>query len=255
MNLALSSIIIILFLFPGFVSFRAYYSNKFSSRNFKAEFSQLVLSILLPAIIIHVLFILIIRKLNLTYQPNLKYIGLLLTCDDAKEIKEIFSNISNNIKYILIYQISITLFAAASGISMRFLIRILRLDRYFTLLRYPNRWHYILTGELLNVHSIISFSKKQKKVKFKFIDILTETNNKTILYSGILHNYLLTKDDIGVEYIKLIYAQKKEFSTTDSNDKKPIRGNYFIIPFKNVKNINITYYFADSNQIKKSFSK
>ena len=53
MNLALSTLVLLLFLIPGFLFRRFYYTGEFSKQYFKQNFSELIFPTLIPSLLIH----------------------------------------------------------------------------------------------------------------------------------------------------------------------------------------------------------
>ena len=85
------------------------------------------------------------------------------------------------------------------------------------------------------------------------IDALVETADGTILYSGIIQDYLLSKQG-GLELLYLTQVTRRYFKNynlnIDQEDSTKIRnddyyyipGDFVVLPFKEIKNINISYY-------------
>ena len=96
MSIAFSTIVILLLILPGFLYFRGYYSIDFSSKFFKTDFVKLIPLIIIPSIVLHLIFLIILKSSVFNYYPDIEYVGILMTSNDTKELKNIFSNISDN---------------------------------------------------------------------------------------------------------------------------------------------------------------
>ena len=194
----------------------------------------------------HGLFLIILKLPIFHYYPKIEYLGVLITTNNPHELNFIFSNIENNIFRILFYLISLYLFSSFAGFLSWLTIRNSTLDRKLPVFRYPNQWYYILTGE------IFDFSKKDKRnnkfetsknISIRYIDALVQIGNHTFIYSGILHNFMLSKQNTGVDFIKLRNVKRKNVSIDGEEQPfKNIPGEYLLLPFSEIKNINITYY-------------
>jgi hypothetical protein len=245
MSFAFSTIVMLLLVLPGLLFFRGYFSNEFSSNFFKTDFVQLVPIIIIPSLILHLIFLAFLTLPVFKFYPNIEYVGILVTANDTKVLKEIFANISANIFRISFYFISLYAFSVLTGFFSWLIIRKTTLDRKLPVFRYPNRWYYILTGE------IFDFSKKDKtnnrfenskNISIRYVDVLVQVGTYSLIYSGILHSFMLSKYNTGVDYIKLRSVKRKKISVEGQQKFKKIPGEYLLLPFNEIKNINITYY-------------
>jgi hypothetical protein len=103
MSFAFSTIVMLLLVLPGLLFFRGYFSNEFSSNFFKTDFVQLVPIIIIPSLILHLIFLAFLTLPVFKFYPNIEYVGILVTANDTKVLKEIFANISANIFRISFY--------------------------------------------------------------------------------------------------------------------------------------------------------
>jgi hypothetical protein len=215
MNIAISSVIMVMIILPGLLFFRGYYSNEFSSKYFKASISKLIPSILIPAFLFHTLLFLLTKFPFVKCTPNIEYVGILLTSKDTSELKIVFNNISQFGTSVFYYFSLIYLLASVTGYFSWFTIRKTKLDRKIPVLRYPNRWYYILTGEIFDFPQKDKNNdkfKNSKDIKIRYVDVLVQIGDNSIIYSGILHNFILSKENTGVECIKLRNVKRKELS-------------------------------------------
>ena len=76
----------------------------------------------------------------------------------------------------------------------------------------------------------------------------------SIIYSGILEDYFLSRSSGGLERLIIKYPFKKAFTTEGSSEFREIPGDYLSIPYNQVININIQYYelSEDDNSLKES---
>lgn len=136
-----------------------------------------------------------------------------------------------------------TLVAILLGVCLRLVVRYFSLDSRFEFLKFPNKWHYLFTGEYLNNED--NGWKYHQNIDFIKVDVLMNLGQETIIYSGKLEDYFL-KTGGGLDRIIIKYPSKKTFSTDGIAEFRAIPGNYLTIPFEKVLNINTEYYaFGD----------
>ncbi|MBS3770706.1 MAG: hypothetical protein KGY70_20145 [Bacteroidales bacterium] len=239
MNFAFVTILLLLISLPGYVLRRSYFTARFSIRFIPLNIVNELIWSFFPAILIHGIAILIIEK-NFNLFIHLKYIGYLLTGGSNSNVTDlIFENIHSNLSNILIYFISLLAFVILLGNLSRIVVRKLSLDIYFPALRFPNTWHYLFTGEYLDIETKPG---AHKDIDFIFVDVLMNIGEGNVIYSGILENYYLSKKSGGLERIIIKYPSKKTFSTKGDTEDRDIPGNYLIIPYDKINNMNVQYY-------------
>ncbi len=121
-------------------------------------------------------------------------------------------------------------------------MRQLKWDRTIKLFRFQNEWHYLFSGEILDFPKIPG---KGSDIDFTYVDALVETEEGTVIYKGVLQDYILSKDG-GVDRIYLTDV-KRRFLKDDNEQGKEYQlpGKFFIIPFSKILNLHLTYYAVD----------
>ena len=267
MNIAFSTLVVFLLLIPGLAFLRLYYSEEFSKEYFKTSFFEVVISALLPSIILHSVFCLLIYIIG--DSVSLIVIGKLIAGDN-KDIQEGIKNIQDNIWGIVAYYLCITLFASFLGIYLRMHVRTRGYDRTIKLLRFQNYWHYILSGEILQFPTLpihirklatkkeIDHEEKKNFIDLTYVDALVATNEGSIIYTGILVDYQLTKLGEGLNLITLKGVSRRYLSVDKDNVNEEfgyreelknyyrMPGDLFVIRYDQMINMNVTYYrFTD----------
>ncbi|WP_010663164.1 hypothetical protein [Marinilabilia salmonicolor] len=123
MNFALAAVLFLLLSLPGIAFRRSYYSSRFSISFISTNFVNEIIWALVPSFIFHAIAICFLESF---YQEDLKieYVGYLLSGGtDKTEISVIFKNINNNLSFILLYLISISIVSALSGNIFRWIVR------------------------------------------------------------------------------------------------------------------------------------
>ena len=138
--------------------------------------------------------------------------------------------------------------AFSAGKVFRLLVEQTHLDILFHSLRYNNDWYYLLTGRVM---SEVGWTQKTDSVKYVFVDVLVETKEGSVLYCGLLDEFYLSKD--GVDRICLSEVYRRSFIDDikegerlpdKSLDERYYRmpGDLFVIPYSQIRNLNLTYY-------------
>jgi len=141
-----------------------------------------------------------------------------------------------------------------TGFLSKWVVRKLKLDRKIKLFRFQNEWHYIFSGEILDFPKV---SGEADDIDCSYVDALVRTDEGTVIYSGLLTDYILTKEG-GIDRIYLSSVKRRflkddilngpesqtEQKPEDPDDKRYyyLPGQFFIIPYNMVINLHITYY-------------
>jgi hypothetical protein len=139
----------------------------------------------------------------------------------------------------LLYVISF-LFGVLSGR----LVRILRLDTRYKLLRFKNHWFYLLNNRASQMKKFKSFRKPNRKYAFTMADVLVDTNDGNKLYSGVVRDYQL-KSNTNTELSLIVLSDVYRYNKLDNNktEAKSIPGELLIVNCDNLLNINLTYSY------------
>jgi len=245
MNIAFTTLIILLLLLPGIFFSRFYYSGEFSKQYFKPNLFELVLSTLIQSIFLHTLWVGICYYSGYTFNYYI-LISLLSGIEDTDHLKEVSDFVKMNIGEIVLYNFSLWGVALGLGQLTRLVVRKVKLDRKFTILRFQNEWHYILSGEMLDFPNV---EGQARKIDAIALDVLVDSADGVILYSGILQNYVLSRLG-GLELINMREVTRKfiKLDTKKPNIEVPnyeLVGNTFSIPYSKVQNIHIMYVDID----------
>jgi hypothetical protein len=164
-----------------------------------------------------------------------------------KTISECLQYIENQVEPILIYFITICLFSYLLGISIRRLIRKIKLDRKVRSFRFANFWHYLLSGEYLDFpENINEIGCEQLGLVLAFVMVESDSDKSNIIYRGIVVDPILYSEG----ELKNIYLSNpwKFFVDVDDSEKKVKKEfipGILMIPFKSIININVRYYMAE----------
>jgi hypothetical protein len=127
-----------------------------------------------------------------------------------------------------------------AGHSSRKIVRIFKLDRKYKLFRFSNDWHYLLSGEFLDFPEV---PDHPEEVSFKLVNVLTTAGSQQIIYVGELIHFTLS-DEGGLDNVVLKDAKRRLLQDDLDEDRYyDIPGRYITIPYKNITNINIRYFY------------
>jgi hypothetical protein len=246
MNLVFGSIFLFILLSPGLIFRFSYLQGTYSKLNFRVSAVEELFWALIPAMFLQLSGFLILENI-LGRSVSLAAIYALITGSSEND----FALIESSVLPFLIYTFLIILIAALAGIILRYLVRILKLDLRLQFLRFRNEWHYLLSGEDDTIGS-------KSKILLVQVDALVNSSEGNVIYSGILDNYFLTKDNsLDRLYLTNVYRRRLKddldadkpnpgFLSRDTDERYySMPGYLFVIPYDKVINLNITYYMDE----------
>lgn len=248
MEISLGFLVVLIFvLFPGLLFRRFYYLGPFS-REFstgKGVGGVIAISII-PGLVIAFLSMIL-------YGFFFTELNLDLVIDGFKEINDPqFKRSSsdgttpfNDLIFTKIFPFLTFEYVSSFllGLMGGRLVRITRLDTRSALLRFKDCWFYLFSGELYGKQRTEASSTPKGKHLFTKVEILSEFNDQTYLYSGFVVDYELSEHDIG-NLSKVILRNAKRYCITDKGmTQSEIDGDLLVVDCSTMKNINLTYYF------------
>lgn len=262
MNFALATLTLLVILYPGFLFRRFYFTEEFSREYFKQSIPDLIFSSILPAFFIHIIgYFLFIKGRT---QIDVFTIGTLLSgTSDADKVTRAFKAVYEESPFIIKYFAGVSVAGAIAGLLTKLTVRKLKLDRKIKLFRFQNEWHYIFSGEILDFPKVPG---NAEDIDCSYVDVLVKTDEGTVIYTGLLADYILTKEG-GIDRIYLTSVKRRFLkddiitAPSESIEQKQknnednryyyLPGQFFIIPYNLVINLHITYYkIKDTHNLK-----
>lgn len=233
-NITLVSILVIILLFiPGFFFKRFYYSGQFTKQFGAGIFAERFITSIFWGLIVQSITLVMVGRFTQT-----NYI------DIRDSISRFYSDLNNNklpdctaqnFYYGLGYIILAILCASVLGLIFHNVVRVLRIDILFPVLRFTNYWNYYFRGDFKNLRG----NRRKGKVISTNLDIIVQDGSgKNRLYSGFLAHYTISHVTGELETIAIANAER--WSNT-STSFKSISGDNLVIPYKTVININLRY--------------
>jgi len=219
LNIALNTIIyIMVFLFPGVLFRRFYFSSKHKNQfNHGNLFERFLTTIIFS--IVCIFFYTAFFEYFLSDRLGLRLINKISYADFLSLFKHLGKNEvptlldeKSKFKDFTLLLISIYITSASLGILSYKLIITFGFDKMFSILRFNNEWDYLFSAPTKDVKK-----KKTGKIIYTNIDILTKVNSKEVLYQGSLYKVLYNKDN-DLESIAIRNTQK--FITLDIIEDK-----------------------------------
>ncbi len=258
MNIALATLTLLIILYPGFLFRRFYFTGEFSKEYFKQSVTDLIFSSILPGFFIHFIgYLLFIKGRS---QIDVITIGTLLSgTSDSIKVTEAFKAVYQKAPSIAGYFFGVSVVGMVAGFAAKLVVRKFKLDRKVKLFRFQNEWHYIFSGEILDFPKVPG---NAEDIDCSYIDALVKTDEGTIIYTGLLADYILTKEG-GIDRIYLTDVKRRFFkdditnkveSPADldesANDSRYyyLPGRFFIISYSQIINLHVTYYKVTPNQ-------
>ena len=146
-------------------------------------------------------------------------------------------------KDLLILVGLIYFFASFLGLTCHWVVTVFGLDIAFPVLRYNNYWYYYIHGG-----RILYNKKPNRKREFTVADILCEQAGNTQLYTGIISQYVINREDNNIETIFLTNVSRYKITKNEDGSTKEvllreIPGDTLCIPYSRVININLSYVY------------
>lgn len=256
-------LLFILVVIPGLIFKRFYYLGEFSKQfSTKDSIYKSVFNSIVPGVIIQLLaywvFIFV-------HEPAFSIKEIAGTFNEVWSFKETYSPFTREfvdfkIHLFLIHELNVMLLAAFLGGTSYWIIRGLKLDIRFKILRFKNQWYYVFSGE-------INSFKKFKNVKSSFIielekenrykyyppqvEIITQNAGEEQRYVGFLVDYDLSYENIND--LDKVYLRRAAKITTGSNkkdEKEYLSGDVFVLKAHNILSLTLTFIPSPQNKQK-----
>ncbi|MEM9527078.1 MAG: hypothetical protein AAGA31_10735 [Bacteroidota bacterium] len=252
MSLAFGALLAAVLLLPGIVFRYLYIRSDGLRKSIDLSLLNESVFILSSALLLHVTGRWVV-KVILRKDVGLEQLYLLLTGGKAPDFSVIDAGFSSFVAYIL----SLCVAGGLGALALQKLVLRFGLDDRFKILRIYNDWDKYISGAVLRRETGLDFDYVQ-------VDVLVATAEGDVLYSGVLENYSLNKDQ-GIDRLFLSDVYRRNFSQDVAEKppgkrKKPhysvnevtvakdfderyyrMPGNYLVIPFGEIRNLNIIY--------------
>jgi hypothetical protein len=246
MNLLFSSILLFILIAPGLIFRFSYLQGTYAKLNFKVSAIDEIFWAIIPALFFQLTAVVLLEKF-FSAHIRIDIFYQLINGDTSAEID--FQALRKGFLPFLVYTLSLILVSAITGRGLRSIIRKLKLDIRYRFFRLNNEWHYLFSGEILDFPDVPGESENIEIIQ---IDLLANTTEGSMIYSGILQDYYLSKDN-GLDRIYLSQVHRRKFKDDlDPADQSNVQrlderyyempGELFVIQYDKIVNMNVTYH-------------
>lgn len=225
----------------------------------------------LATLILHMIAISLVEWL-LCYRINIEALLILLAGWpklDLHQERAVLHSVAGHTFPVLSYIVSTSMAGLIFGFIAHYVARRLCLDIRFPLFRFSNDWHYLFTGEAIAFDTTGTSGEirhLRDSIDFVYITALVDRGGIMMLYWGIITGFHFNRQG-ELDRIVLQSAHRRRLETDPvSGDESDIpesfvddlrgfyaiRGNFLIIPYANVKNINVEYIKVESRPLEQS---
>jgi hypothetical protein len=253
MNLVFGSLFLFILISPGLIFRFSYLQGTYAKLTFKVSAVEEIFWALIPAFFLQSAAIIIVQEFW-GCDINLEVIYQLIT--GGKDVD--FILIQKDLTAFLLYITVLLIISVVLGITGRSLVRKYKLDLKLKFLRFGNEWYYLFSGE------VFYHSKKLEPANIFLIqiDVMVSSSEGDIIYSGILEDFYLSKDN-GLDriYLRNVYRRNLK-DDLEQNTPSPgflnrssderyyaMPGDLFVITYNKIINLNITYIKLDTIEI------
>jgi hypothetical protein len=240
MDIAIGGLVLLTLLLPGISFNKGFYSGKFSRSYLTSDFFGLFIGTVFPSLILYLLASGLIYFLGYTY--DLTTLLGIISSNEALVERSIIQ-INQYFAEITWFQFLINLSSFVLGRLTRICILRFSLDTKYEILRFENIWHYLISARFLDTNDILT-KDSPEDVDLTFVDALVNYNGVSYIYTGVLVDYQLGKDGT-LDLIVITKAQRKEISRRNSISYKDIPGNYLVLKYSDLLNLNFTFIQLD----------
>lgn len=243
-NIALTTLVILLLVLPGFVARSAFLSHRFTNDVLPKNLSDDIARAFLYALPFHLVGIGTVAHLYLLgigTGINIPVLFRLIAGDYGKDsmfAPAIIDNLREHLHQIGLYFLALVGIAFGTGRALRWWVWTREWDlKYPTLFGYKNKWLYTLFGRGKTEGTL-------GKDYLPYADVIVELGEKTRMYRGVVSEF--TTDDTGtLKDLVLLAALRGKFEEVEGGGNKfyweKIPGDCLILKYSEIKNLNVTY--------------
>jgi len=247
-NIAFTTLVILLLAMPGYIARAAYLTEDFSREVLPTNLTNDIALAILYSLPIHFVAVSTIIYLyqhgylstNVDFEVVFRFLGGEYG-RYGEEFGRLSSNLYQHMYRIAAYFVCVMAAALVIGIMLRKVVWEYRLDvKIPTLFRYRNRWLYLLTAreqlELDEPHITV-------------VDALMELANETQLYRGMVVGFISNEaGDLEDLYLGDVFRGK--FVESAGGEKKfewqEVPGDSFVLKYREIRNLNISFLPASA---------
>lgn len=244
----------------GLIFLRFYFIGEFSKQfNTRVPMTRLAFYSLIPGIVLLSVGIAIYSVFDKDFSiSGALHVYADLLGADGEFKPQTCTFLDEHIHLFAYFNMLIYMAAGIFGLLLHFIIQKFDLDKRMKIFRFKNYWYYVFSGEILKFKKFIRASAnvklatlgKNRTAIITYADALCDVNGQSKLYRGYVVDYELDSDNMHhLDKIYLLDAVRYETNAHSRrglieetvNQKIDIQGDLFVIDYKNVINLNLTY--------------
>lgn len=264
MNIAFPALVFLVLILPGLLFYFAYIGRLRRSSDAVIHFGQFSMALIMAIVvsaIFHAIWVFLART---CFVPvDIKVVLALLGAPESAGLSsaQVAQGTTAFPINVFGYFLSIYIAAFACGIGFRKAVREFQLDLRFDALRYSNEWHYIFSGETVDLRD----GPRVRRADAVLLTVASDCAAGTYLYVGFLEKYEL--DGAGdLRWIMLgspVYRRRldddRELAIDADDDTSalipsngpaidhryyPIAGDRFVVWARDILSLNVDYLFT-----------
>ncbi|MBB4078637.1 hypothetical protein GGR28_001250 [Lewinella aquimaris] len=244
MNFAVGALFIVLLLLPGIALRYAYIRSNSIRRSLNFSLLSEAIIMLITSLLLHSAGMAVVRLLG--SDPNLRLIYLLSTGGDLQAAD--YANFEAGYHGFVVYLLLLCAAAATIGYYLQQWVIRTGYEKDHKALQVFNDWDRYFNGYVLT-------NEQRQRLHFIRVDLLVDGGGKLVVYTGALDAYTLNGEQ-NIDQLFISSAIRRDnLKITGSRDHPwqpsphttyEMKGDYLVIPFSQVKNLNIVYvYFTE----------
>ena len=251
MNLALGTVLVVLFITPGFLARFSFLQGEYARKRVDPSTSEDIFFSITLALIAHIAGFLFVEAV---FGQNISLETVYLLLSGAKDSAINFQMVSSHLSSFLVYILSLNIVCFLSGVFLRRLIIKKQWHQNSKVFKLHHDWYTIFTN-----------SAQEENFDLIIVDVAVESSEGMIIYSGVLKQFFTSKKESTLDRIILQFTLRRRFKD-DKNEKDlgensvqdsegfdffrakmsdpryyRMPGDLFVIPGSQIKNMNITY--------------
>lgn len=241
MNIAFPALLIFLLILPGLVFNSSFYKIENTPLTYIPFTSKTIISSVVT-IILHTLGLWALINFFHYSLDGWQLLLLLISGGSGKEYTTAVTSVTvHHLFLISSYLLTVYAVAYLFGKVLRFLINRYQLDK-FSIFEIDSPWYYLFKG----------YDWEDGKPSAVRIAATLEMGGKCFLYVGILEKFFLTTEG-NIDRLVITNAMRREI-TKDKDTREetdllkrfyPIDGDYFVLKYSEVKNLNVQFLKID----------
>jgi hypothetical protein len=251
-NIAFTTLIILIFSFPGYVLRASYYAGKFTSHVLPRNWTDDIARAILFSLPLHLVVLSLFEWLQHVglIQSTLSFgvIFRVVSGEYGDEFSATIANLYGNARYLMVYYLAVLALAAGTGYALRNIVWNWKWDvRYPWLFRYKNDWLYTLLGRDVPTPEGPEYDGSRVYVRLEALTKipLEDGDGRARLYRGIVEGFT-TEENGALRDILLTEVERGKFRKEPARDrefywKAVTPGNLMVLKYSELQNINITY--------------